>query len=36
MAATAGLHLVERWSGFEREPFTESSVRHLSVYRRVG
>ena len=34
MARIAGLELVERWGGWQREPFTASSVRHVSVYRR--
>ncbi len=34
MARLAGLHLVERWGGWEREPFTAASERHVSVYSR--
>lgn len=34
MAAVAGLHLTDRWSGFERTPFGPDSSRHVSVYRR--
>lgn len=34
MARLAGLRLVDRWAGWRREPFTGSSVRHVSVYRR--
>ena len=32
MAAAAGLTLVERHSSWGREPFTEDSVNHVSVY----
>jgi methyltransferase family protein len=32
MAAQAGLALRERWAGWRREPFTEDSKRHVSVY----
>jgi SAM-dependent methyltransferase len=32
MARLAGLRLVERWGGWEREPFTARSTRHVSVY----
>lgn len=35
MARIAGLHLVERWGGWEREPFTALSDRHVSVYARA-
>jgi SAM-dependent methyltransferase len=35
MARLAGLELEDRWSGWEREPFTASSHRHVSVYRRL-
>jgi hypothetical protein len=34
MARIAGLRLVERWSGWKREPFTGSSTRHISIYGR--
>ncbi len=34
MARIAGLRLKERWSGWEREPFTSASLTHVSVYRR--
>ena len=34
MAAVAGLHLTDRWTGFERTPFGPDSSRHVSVYRR--
>ncbi|MGH3243184.1 MAG: class I SAM-dependent DNA methyltransferase [Spirillospora sp.] len=32
MARIAGLRLRDRWGGWEREPFTASSWRHVSVY----
>ena len=34
MARLAGLRLAERWAGWRGEPFTRSSARHVSVYRR--
>ncbi|HWC10529.1 MAG TPA: class I SAM-dependent methyltransferase [Acidimicrobiales bacterium] len=34
MARLAGLELRERWGGWEREPFTAASSRHVSVYTR--
>ena len=36
MARLAGLRLRERWGGWDREPFTDSSPRHVSVYERDG
>jgi SAM-dependent methyltransferase len=33
-ARLAGLRLRERWGGWLREPFTASSVKHVSVYER--
>ena len=35
MARLAGLRLKDRWSGWQREPFTADSVRHVSVYARA-
>ena len=32
MARIAGMRLVDRWSGWRREPFTSASERHVSVY----
>ena len=32
MAEQAGLRLEHRWGGWEREPYTDDSVRHVSVY----
>ena len=34
MARIAGLHLQDRWSGWNREPFDRLSTRHVSVYGR--
>ncbi|HEY7438509.1 MAG TPA: class I SAM-dependent methyltransferase [Acidimicrobiia bacterium] len=34
MARLAGLELVERWGGWNREPFTSRSMQHVSVYQR--
>lgn len=34
MARIAGLQLVGRWGGWNREPFTESSRFHVSVYEK--
>lgn len=34
MARLAGLRLADRWGGWRHEPFTASSERHVSVYRR--
>jgi SAM-dependent methyltransferase len=34
MARIAGLRLENRWSGWQEEPFTATSRRHVSVYRR--
>ena len=34
MARIAGLRLVDRWEGWQYEPFTASSVRHVSVYQK--
>ncbi len=34
MARIAGLRLVDRWGGWNREPFTARSERHISVYSR--
>ena len=35
MARLAGLRLRERWAGWGREPFTESSGAHVSVYEKI-
>ena len=34
MARLAGLELRERWSGWDRSPFTAASTSHISVYAR--
>jgi SAM-dependent methyltransferase len=34
MARLAGLQLRERWGSWKREPFTDASARHVSVYAR--
>ena len=35
MARIAGLRLRDRWSGWNEEPFTADSWRHVSVYERA-
>jgi SAM-dependent methyltransferase len=35
MAQLAGLRLLYRWGGWQREPFTSQSGRHVSVYERA-
>jgi len=34
MAELAGMRLVERWSGWRREPFTSESRKHVSVWEK--
>jgi SAM-dependent methyltransferase len=34
MARIAGMTLRERWSGWQREPFTSESTRHVSVWEK--
>jgi SAM-dependent methyltransferase len=34
MAQLAGMKLRERWAGWEREPFTSESTKHVSVWER--
>jgi SAM-dependent methyltransferase len=36
MARIAGFRLRERWGGWNGEPFTAASWRHVSVYERAG
>jgi hypothetical protein len=36
MAQIAGLSLADRWGGWEREPFTSESGKHVSVYTPAG
>jgi ubiquinone/menaquinone biosynthesis C-methylase UbiE len=35
MAELAGLRLRERWSNFARDPFTQTSAQHVSIYEKV-
>jgi SAM-dependent methyltransferase len=34
MARIAGMRLRERWSGWQREPFTDESTKHVSVWEK--
>ncbi|MDV6286905.1 hypothetical protein [Rhodococcus jostii] len=34
MARIAGLRLVDRWGGWNGQPFTAASGRHINVYAR--
>jgi hypothetical protein len=34
MAQLAGMRLRERWSGWKREPFTNDSSKHVSVWEK--
>jgi len=36
MAALAGMHLRERWGGWNREPFTSESRSHISVWEKAA
>ena len=36
MARLAGMTLRERWSGWNREPFTSDSTQHVSVWEKPG
>ena len=36
MARLAGMTLRERWSGWQREPFTSESTKHVSVWEKPG
>ena len=36
MARIAGMRLRERWSGWQREPFTSESTSHVSVWHKTG
>jgi SAM-dependent methyltransferase len=36
MAELAGMRLRERWAGWEREPFTSESRKHVSVWEKSG
>jgi SAM-dependent methyltransferase len=35
MARMAGMELHERWSGWEREPYSSESTKHVSVWRKT-
>jgi len=35
MARLAGMALRERWSGWNREPFTSDSTKHVSVWEKT-
>jgi SAM-dependent methyltransferase len=35
MAQLAGMRLRERWSGWEREPFTSDSRKHVSIWEKL-
>ena len=34
MAQLAGLQLKERWGGWQREPLTNSTQKHISIYEK--
>ena len=36
MATMSGLHLRERWAGWKREPFTDESGKHVSVWEKTS
>ncbi len=36
MARLAGMVLRERWAGWTREPFTDESTSHVSVWEKIG
>jgi SAM-dependent methyltransferase len=36
MAEVAGMRLRERWAGWQREPFTSESIKHVSVWEKPG
>jgi len=36
MARLAGMTLRERWSGWDREPFTGDSTAHVSVWEKTA
>jgi predicted TPR repeat methyltransferase len=35
MASMSGMHLQERWAGWHREPFTDESRKHVSVWQKA-
>ena len=36
MARLAGMKLRERWASWTRDPFTDESVSHVSVWERLS
>jgi hypothetical protein len=36
MARLAGMTLRERWAGWQREPFTSDSTKHVSVWEKTA
>lgn len=36
MARLAGMKLCERWGGWQRDPFTDRSVEHISVWQKTA
>ena len=36
MAKLAGMRLAERWENWKREPFTDDSMHHVSVWQKAG
>lgn len=34
MAQLAGMRLRHRWEGWQREPFTDESTKHVSVWEK--
>jgi hypothetical protein len=36
MARLAGLQLRERWGDWDRQPFTDTSPKHVSVWEKPG
>jgi SAM-dependent methyltransferase len=36
MAKLAGMRLRDRWAGWQREPFTSGSTKHVSVWEKPG
>ena len=36
MARLAGFELEHRWEGWDRAPFTSTSQRHVSVYKKAA
>ncbi len=36
MARLAGLHLRDRWAGWDRAPFTSASVSQVAVFERAS